>query len=314
MIEVTDLVRKFGNIKAIDGITFSVGKGEVLGFLGPNGAGKTTTMRVLTCFIPPSSGTVRIGGHDIVDGSMEVRRMIGYLPESVPLYTEMRVREYLEFRAGIKGVPSKNLSSRVEEVIERCWIKDVSGRIIGTLSKGYRQRVGLAEAMVHNPQILILDEPTVGLDPTQIRETRTLVKELGRDHTIVLSTHILPEVEMVCDRVIIIDKGRIVAMDTPEILRKLMGRDRVIAEVRCSPGEGTETLSALPGVDSVDSVLLTDGFTSFNVLVSPGFEVRTDIFRSCSEKSWDLRELRKDEMSLEDIFIHITTKEAGGAI
>lgn len=313
MIEVKNLVRTFGHIKAIDDISFSVGKGEVLGFLGPNGAGKTTTMRVLTCFFPPTSGSVEIGGFDVFENSMEVRRMLGYLPESVPMYTEMRVREYLEFRAGIKGVPSRNLSSRVDEVIEKCWLKDVSGRIIGTLSKGFRQRVGLAEAMVHNPEILILDEPTVGLDPTQIRETRSLVKELGRDHTIVLSTHILPEVEMICNRVIIIDKGKIVAMDTPETLRKLMGRNRVVAEVRGDAEKALDLIGSISGVESVESKSLSDGFVSFGVFVAPGFEIRTDIFRSCAENSWELRELRKEEISLEDIFIHITTSESGGA-
>lgn len=313
MIEVNDLVRNFDEIKAIDNITFSVGKGEILGFLGPNGAGKTTIMRILTCYIPPFSGTVKIAGFDVLEQSLHVRRMIGYLPESVPMYTEMRVNEYIEFRAGIKGVSAKNMAARLDEVIEKCWLKDVSGRIIGTLSKGYRQRVGLAEAMVHNPEILILDEPTVGLDPTQIRETRSLIKELGRDHTIVLSTHILPEVEMICNRVIIINRGKIVAMDTPDTLRKRMGRNRVVVELRGDPVRATEVLGAIPGIESVDSKVMPEGFTSLGIFVSSGMEVRTEIFKACADNSWELRELRKEEISLEDIFIHITTSETGGA-
>ncbi|MCX6356554.1 MAG: ATP-binding cassette domain-containing protein, partial [Candidatus Aureabacteria bacterium] len=238
MIDVQHLSKRYANTLAVDNISFHVNKGEILGFLGPNGAGKTTTMRILTCFMPPTSGAASVAGFDIFTRSLDVRRHIGYLPENVPLYPDMRVSEFLDYRACLKGVPRKTRKKQLDEVMEKTLIGDVRHRIIGQLSKGYRQRVGLAEALIHDPKILILDEPTIGLDPNQVRQVRQLIKSLGGEYTILLSTHILPEVEMLCGRVIIIDRGRIAAMDTPERLtQRVRGETRIALEVRGPSGE-----------------------------------------------------------------------------
>src|SRR6266704_3092623 len=232
MIEVADLTKRFAGHTAISSISFTVARGEIVGLLGPNGAGKSTTMRVLSCYLPATSGTVRVGGWDVFKHSQEVRRRIGYMPENNPLHSDMRVREYLKFRARLKGLSRRRSRERVDVVLEQCGLTDVRRRIIGQLSKGYRQRVGLADALVHEPELLILDEPTIGLDPHQIRSVRQLIKDLGRHHTVLISTHILPEAEMICNRVVIMYEGKILAADTPENLQRLMsGNNQIIAEI-----------------------------------------------------------------------------------
>jgi ABC-2 type transport system ATP-binding protein len=308
MIHVENLHKRFGAQTALSGVSFDVERGEILGFLGPNGAGKTTTMRILSCFLPATSGVAVVGGFDVFSQPVEVRRALGYLPESVPVYPEMRVNEYLDFRARLKRVGRGERPRRVADVIGKCGLGDVSRRLIGTLSKGYRQRVGLADALVANPPLLILDEPTVGLDPNQIREVRALIRELGREHTILLSTHILPEVEMVCGRVIIIHQGQVVAQDTPSRLREqLEGQGRVIVDVR---GGGTreEVAAALGRLAGVQKVSAGDG-TRCVLDVEPGRDVREDVFRAVVAAGWTLVELRTEAMTLEDIFARLTTRE-----
>jgi ABC-2 type transport system ATP-binding protein len=252
MIEVENLTKRYGRHTAVDGISFRVHKGEILGFLGPNGAGKTTTMRILTCYLPPTEGTARVAGYDVFEQPLEVKRRVGYTPETPPLYPDLDVGTFLDFCAKIKGVPGKDRKARISDVMEKTRISDVRGTLIGRLSKGYRQRVGLAQAILHNPDVLILDEPTAGLDPKQIIETRELIKGLGGEHTIVLSTHILPEVSMTCGRVVIINKGRVVAEDTPENLtHRLQGAATVRLEVR---GESPDLEATLAGASGVKSV------------------------------------------------------------
>src|SRR5437867_3720128 len=285
MISVESLTKTFADAKAVRGITFSVERGEIVGFLGPNGAGKTTTMRMLTCFIAPTSGTAKVAGYDIYEQSIEVRRNVGYLPENVPLYGEMRVDEYLRFRARLKGVPRSAVGGRLDYVMGRCGLGDVRLRIIDHLSKGFRQRVGLAEALLHNPPILILDEPTVGLDPNQIRQVRELIRDLGREHTIILSSHILPEVEQICERVVIIAKGRIVAEDRTSALRDALGGGaRLEIEIRADasgraagPGVLAE-LGAIPGVVAAKEAERLAGDTSVRASVecAPGRDPRED--------------------------------------
>ena len=249
MIKVEQLAKRYADVYAVDHISFEVNQGEILGLLGPNGAGKTTTMRILTCYMPATSGTATVDGYDVFRDSINVRKQIGYLPENVPLYPEMRVKEYLTFRAKLKRVSYRERKLKIDECIEKCRIKEVQNQIIGTLSKGYRQRVGLADTLVHDPKILILDEPTIGLDPNQIRQVRQLIKELGEKHTILLSTHILPEVEMLCGRVIIINKGKIVAMDTPSNLEsQLKGGSNIVLEVRGNGEKIKNALSSIKGV------------------------------------------------------------------
>ncbi|MDD5557936.1 MAG: ATP-binding cassette domain-containing protein [bacterium] len=308
MIDVRHLTKRYGDTLAVDDISFQVGKGEILGFLGPNGAGKTTTMRILTCFMPPTAGAASVAGFDIFRQSLDVRRVIGYLPENVPLYADMRVGEFLEFRAHLKGIPRRRRAGRMREVMEMVGIADVRGRIIGHLSKGYRQRVGIAEALIHDPAVLILDEPTLGLDPNQIRQVRGLIKDLGRNYTILLSTHILPEVEAVCGRVIIIDHGRIVAMDTPAGLSQhLRGEGRLSLEAR---GPGAEIQAALERMDGVRAVRRRgNGVSTFSVEVEAGRDIREEIFGMMAARGWALREMRTETVSLEDIFVHITTRE-----
>ncbi len=310
MIQVDNLVKRYAGFTAIHGLTFSVQKGEIVGFLGPNGAGKSTTMRILSCFMPASSGTAVVAGFDIYTNSLEVRKRIGYMPENVPLYPEMRVDEYLNFRAALKGVPRARRRSQVEKVSQQCGITDVSRKIIGHLSKGYRQRVGLADTLVHDPDLIILDEPTIGLDPNQIRQVRELIKELGKSHTILLSTHILSEVEMTCSRVIIINKGRIVASDTPESLKRLrMGGGETVLEVKADSAVLTREFQGIQGVDHVDISPLDGGFCKLAVHPKGDEDLREIAYQRIREKGWPLRELTRRRQTLEDVFVQITTED-----
>ena len=309
-IEVTNLTKRYDTVVALSNVSFQVHAGEIMGFLGPNGAGKTTTLRILTGMIAPTDGSVRIDGLDVAAHSVEVRRRIGYLPEHVALYPELRVQEYLQFRAAIKGVPRRARRARMDEALQRCDLADVSRKLIGRLSKGYRQRVALADCLLGQPKILILDEPTVGLDPHQIRQTRELITALGQTTTILLSTHILPEVEMLCHRVTIIDKGRIVATDTPAQLRhRLQGIQVVRVELRGEPGMVETALKQLPSVLRVSTIGRIDGFVSFDVEAAPNEDIREAVFQLAVERQWTLRELSQSRVSLEDVFIHLTTKE-----
>jgi ABC-2 type transport system ATP-binding protein len=310
MISVQNLTKRYVDTHAVEDLSLEVQEGEVLGFLGPNGAGKTTTIRMLTGYLRPTSGTARVAGFDVVDDSLEVRRRIGYLPENIPLYPEMRVDEYLAYRAALKRVPRGERKANVDRAVELCGLKDERRRIIGTLSKGFRQRVGLADALVHRPPILVLDEPTVGLDPNQIREVRELIRDLGKDHTVLLSTHILPEVEMVCDRVAIINRGRLVAEGTPERLRQqLEGGGRLVVEVRGPDAEVTTALGAVAGVASV-AVRRREPDCEVEVAVAGEADPREAIFRLVVERGWVLLGLRRDAASLEDIFAKLTTSES----
>lgn len=309
MIKVEKLAKRYADVYAVDHISFEVNQGEILGLLGPNGAGKTTTMRILTCYMPATSGTATVAGYDVFRDSINVRRQIGYLPENVPLYPEMRVREYLKFRAKLKKVSSRERKTKIDECIEKCRIKDVQNQIVGTLSKGYRQRVGLADTLVHDPKILILDEPTIGLDPNQIRQVRQLIKELGEKHTILLSTHILPEVEMLCGRVIIVNKGKIVAMDTPTNLESQLRSGNVITlEVR---GHGEKIKNALSGIKGVKKVVWQEKneLNNFSVESEKGVDIREDIFSNIVKNSGIIREMKQTAVTLEEIFHQITTKE-----
>ena len=314
MIQVEQLTKRYGPAVAVDGISFQVEQGEVVGFLGPNGAGKTTTMRILTCYLPATSGRVAIAGHEVFGDSLEVRRKIGYLPEGVPLYPEMRVREYLAYRARIKGVPERERRMRVESVMDRCGVADVERKLIGSLSKGYRQRVGLADALVNDPPVLILDEPTIGLDPNQIRLVRDLIRDLGRKHTVLLSTHILPEVEMVCGRVIIIHNGKLVFQDTlANIARQSAAGAKVVVEARVGAAETSKAsalLGDVPGVVKVSSRADTGSpWIVFELGVHTGADVREEVGRRMVRNGWALRELRTEQPSLEDIFVRLTAKE-----
>lgn len=296
-------------------MTFSVGKGEILGFLGPNGAGKTTTMRILTCFMPATSGEAKVAGYDVFEDSLNVRRRIGYLPETVPLYTDMQVPVYLRFVAGLKGVPWKEIRRRVDEIMEQVGLSHMAHKFIGELSKGYRQRVGLAQALINDPEVLILDEPTIGLDPKQIIEIRSLIKGLGGARTIILSSHILPEVSMICQRVVIIDEGRVKAMDTPDnLMSQLHAANRVRARIA---GPRDSVIKELSGIDGVSSVVWDEGSGSgktqgFIVDFANGFSGSHLVARVAAEKRWDLYELSPMKMSLEDIFIRIVTEEEAG--
>lgn len=303
MIDVQNLSKKYGDYSAVNGISFSVDEGEIVGFLGPNGAGKTTTIRILTCFHPATAGTASVAGHDVFTESMSVRRNIGYLPESVPLYTEMRVREYLNFRAKLRGIDRGARAGAIDRVSERCWIRDVVNRPIQHLSKGYRQRVGLADALLHNPRVLILDEPTVGLDPTQIRETRSLIRELAKDHTVMLSSHILPEVEATCRRIVIIAKGSIVASGTPDELRqRVTGESRLISEIKGPESEVTAGIRQMNGVTDVRNES-SNGWC--RVTIATRNDLREEIYRMSTQRNWPLRELRREVGTLEDFFVKI---------
>jgi ABC-2 type transport system ATP-binding protein len=316
MIEVQNLTKQYGPVTAIRDVSFSVAPGQIVGFLGPNGAGKTTTMRILSCFMPATGGVARVAGYDVFRESMEVRQRIGYLPENVPLYSEMPVGAYLEFVAEIKGVGRNERKRRVAEVMERCLVNDVQHRLIGRLSKGYRQRVGLAQAIVSDPHVLILDEPTIGLDPKQITEIRALIKSFAGEHTVILSTHILPEVSMVCSGVVIINKGTIVAQGPIDTLvEQFFPTARVEVEMGGQPAAVRDALRRIPGVVAVREVALGDGRWNYVVEAARGRDVRGEIFQLAAQQRWELRELKRVGMTLEEVFIRVVageeTDEAG---
>ncbi|HTM03093.1 MAG TPA: ABC transporter ATP-binding protein [Vicinamibacterales bacterium] len=314
MIEVQHLTKRYGPFTAVDDVSFKVEKGEILGFLGPNGAGKTTTMRVLTGYMPPTEGKAFVAGYDVIEQPIDAKRRTGYLPETPPLYPEMTVAEYLTFCARIKGVPRADRRTQVTSAMERARVADMAKRHCGKLSKGYRQRVGLAQALLHNPDVLILDEPTAGLDPKQIIETRKLIKELAGDHTIILSTHILPEVSQTCQRVVIINKGRVVAIDTPDNLTaKLRGSEAMFVEIDAAGGNVQSALAALAGVTKVTETPTRDGHVAFEVQSERGRDVRRDIAATIVRQGWGLLELRPMRMSLEEIFLSLTTEDAAAA-
>jgi ABC-2 type transport system ATP-binding protein len=314
MIEVENLTKRYGPYTAVDGITFRVQRGEILGFLGPNGAGKSTTMRILTCFMPATSGTARVAGYDVFEDPMEVKRRVGYLPETPPLYPDLSVLDQLEFAAKIKGMGPKDRAARIDEVVQKTRVSDVRHRLVGRLSKGYRQRVGLAQALLNNPDVLVLDEPTAGLDPKQIIETRELIKGLGGEHTIILSTHILPEVSMTCGRVVIINKGRVVAEDTPDNLtHRLSGVEGLRVEVRGEPGAVELALRGVGGVTAVRHKGTSDDVATFEVEGQRGRDIRADLARHIIQKGFDLVGLQRVGMSLEDIFLHLTTADTAEA-
>jgi gliding motility-associated transport system ATP-binding protein len=310
VIEVQHLTKRYGRVTAVDDVSFRVERGEILGFLGPNGAGKTTTMRILTGYMPASEGRAVVAGYDVFDQPIEAKRRTGYLPETPPLYPDMTVREYLDFVARIKGVPSGDRAARVNAVMQRTRVDDMASRHCGKLSKGYRQRVGLAQAILHNPEVLILDEPTAGLDPKQIIETRDLIRSLAGDHTIILSTHILPEVSQTCQRVVIINKGRVVAVDTPENLTaRLKGAETMYVQVD-APGEDVAaTLALIPGVTRVGAADQRLDHGAFEIESERGRDVRRELAREIVTRGWGLLELRPMRMSLEEIFLQVTTEE-----
>jgi ABC-2 type transport system ATP-binding protein len=312
MITVTDLTKRYARTTAVDHISFSISKGDIVGFLGPNGAGKTTTMRMLTCFFPPTSGKATVAGFDVLDQSMEVRRRIGYLPEAPPLYLEMETIEYLRFVGRLKGLSGADLEKRVAFVLDRCAIADVKMKLLGKLSKGYRQRVGLAQAIIHNPDVLILDEPTAGLDPKQINETRDLIKSLAGDHTIILSTHILPEVEQTCEKVLIINKGKLVATDSVQNLQaRARGEESILLEVAPRTGDLAAStvqtrIGKIAGVSRVQLKEERGRASVFEIESDKGQLVRGDLARAIVEAGWDLNELRPSAMSLEEVFLQLT--------
>jgi ABC-2 type transport system ATP-binding protein len=316
MITVNQLTKRYARNVAVDHISFEVAKGQIVGFLGPNGAGKTTTMRMLTCFLPPTAGSATVAGFDILEKPLDVKRRIGYLPEAPPLYPEMRTTEYLAFVGQIKGLSGAELTKRIDYVLERCAVADVKDKVLGKLSKGYRQRVGLAQAIIHNPDVLILDEPTAGLDPKQINETRDLIKGLAGDHTIILSTHILPEVEQTCQQVIIINRGKLVATDTVNNLQhRARGAGSVLVEVggRDSQLESAlvqRRLEQVPGVSRVLFKETRDNRAIFEVEGKTERAIRGDLARAIVESGWDLNELRSAAVSLEEVFLQLTGSEA----
>ncbi len=310
MIEVVGLTKVYPGVVAVDGVSFRVDKGQIAGFVGPNGAGKTTAMRILAGFIAPTSGSAAVAGFDVVRQSLEVRRRVGYLPENNSLYTEMRVQDYLEFRAVVKGVAGGRRRRRVEEVMERCGLVERRRSIIQHLSKGLRQRVGMADAIIHDPEVVILDEPTIGLDPIQVRDVRDLIRELGRDRTVLLSSHILSEVEKLCGRLLVMHKGRLVASGTPEeIANRLMRTGRVRLEIR---GEGRAIKEAIEGVPKVARTLWSarGDMNTFIVESSDGTDLRPELFRTCAARSWDVHELAYEKLSLEEVF-SVLTADAG---
>ena len=313
MIEVGELTKLYGDFIAIEGLTFQIRRGEVVGLLGPNGSGKTTTMRILTGYMPPTSGTAKVAGYDVITESFEARRQIGYLPETVPLYLDMEVEEYLSFMGSIRGMEKQRLRHRIDEVIDRVRIGEYRHRHIGKLSKGYRQRVGLAQAILHEPEVLILDEPTIGIDPIQVVETRQLIKELGAEHTVLISTHILPEVSAVCERVLIIHEGLLVAEDTPDNLsHRLRSTDRIQIEIEGPPNEVTTALRGLPDVIDVRRTS-TDGPPQYIAEVRNSTEIRERIARMVVERGWGLLQLAPVAMSLEEIFLELTRGEEEAA-
>jgi ABC-2 type transport system ATP-binding protein len=320
MITVSELTKRYARHTAVDSISFEVQKGQIVGFLGPNGAGKTTTMRILTCFMPPTSGSAKVAGFDVLEESFEVKKRIGYLPELPPLYPEMRTSEYLTFVGNLKGLSGDELRKRVGYVSERCAIADVQDKLLGKLSKGYRQRVGLAQAIIHNPEVLILDEPTAGLDPKQINETRDLIKSLAGDHTIVLSTHILPEVEQICQQVIIINKGKLVATDSVNNLQhRAQGAESLLVEVAGRNGDvdSAAVQKRLEQISGVSRVLFKNkkqSRSTFELESRKDSFVRGDLARAVVEAGWDLNELRPTSVSLEEIFLQLTGEHPPEAV
>jgi gliding motility-associated transport system ATP-binding protein len=316
MITVTELTKRYARHTAVDHVSFEVQKGQIVGFLGPNGAGKTTTMRMLTCFLPPTSGQATVAGFDVLEQPFEVKKRIGYLPEMPPLYPEMRTAEYLAFVGSLKGLTGPELTKRVEYVLDRCSVADVRDKLLGKLSKGYRQRVGLAQAIIHNPDVLILDEPTSGLDPKQINETRDLIKSLAGDHTIILSTHILPEVEQTCQYVLIINKGKLVVKDSVNNLQnRARGAESLLVEVGGRNGDVDYTLvqrrlELIPGVSRVVFKEKVQNRAAFEVETRKDGFVRGDLARTIVESGWDLNELRPTAVSLEEIFLQLTGEPA----
>ncbi len=314
MIEVQHLTKRYGRVTAVEDISFRVERGEILGFLGPNGAGKTTTMRILTGYMPATDGKAIVAGFDVFEQPVEAKRRTGYLPETPPLYPDMSVIEYLTFVSKIKGVPPADRTRRVQAVMERTRIADMKDRLCAKLSKGYRQRVGLAQAIIHNPDVLILDEPTAGLDPKQIIETRELIKELSGDHTIILSTHILPEVSQTCQRVVIINKGHVVAVDTPDALTaRLRGSETMYVQVEARGADVSGALTRIGGVTRVVESERRDGIAGFEVESERGHDVRRELARTVVTNGWGLLELRPMRMSLEEIFLSLTTDESAAA-
>jgi ABC-2 type transport system ATP-binding protein len=318
MIEVENLTKHYGPVLAVDRISFTVPAGKIVGFLGPNGAGKSTTLKILTCYLSASGGWARVAGFNVFSQSLEVRKRVGYLPENVPLYPEMRVGEYLRFRAQLKGIPARQRTKIIEQAADRCWLRsptDMMTRRIDQLSKGYRQRVGLADAIMHEPAVLVLDEPTIGLDPTQIRETRHLIQELGQQHTIILSSHILPEVEQTCSQIIIIAGGHIIASGTPASLRdQVAGGSRLMVEVKgADPVAMARALSAVPGVQRAEVATggVMGGGDWARLVVSPsaGQDPRTELFKTVVAHGWQLREIRRETASLEDFFVQATAQQ-----
>ena len=310
MIEVANLTKRYAGHTAVSDISFTVGCGEIVGLLGPNGAGKSTTMRILACYLPATAGTVRIAGRDVFADSVEVRRRIGYMPENNPLHQDMRVREYLKFRALLKGLNRKRARERVDVVMEQCGLKDVARKIIGHLSKGYRQRVGLADALVHEPELIILDEPTIGLDPRQIRAVRQLIKGLAASHTVLISTHILPEAEMTCSRVLIMYEGKILAADTPENLQRLMSSNsQIVAEIAAPEAELRECWAQMPEIEQFDVSPAEGEYFRCALTARNGVDLRPHIFALVRERGWFLRELTRNRHSLEDIYVQVTRPE-----
>jgi len=314
VIEVQHLTKRYGRVTAVNDVSFRVERGEILGFLGPNGAGKTTTMRILTGYMPATEGKAIVAGFDVFDQPIEAKRRTGYLPESPPLYPDMSVAEYLDFVAKVKGVPSNERRERIRYVMERTRISDVATRLTGKLSKGYKQRVGLAQALIHNPDVLILDEPTAGLDPKQIIETRQLIKQLAGDHTIILSTHILPEVSQTCQRVIIINNGRVVAVDTPDNLTaRLRGSETMYVQVDASGADAASALTRIAGVTRVAESDRHDGAVGYEVDSEQGRDIRRELARAVVSNGWGLLELRPLRMSLEEVFLSLTTEDVEAA-
>jgi ABC-2 type transport system ATP-binding protein len=312
MIEVDNLTKEYGAFRAVDQVSFKVHRGEVLGFLGPNGAGKSTTMKILTCFLAPTAGRAQVAGCDVFDQSLAVRQHVGYLPEDTPLYKDMTVLEHLEFAANMHGMSGDRVHSRIKEIGGRCGLSDVAGKLVGELSKGYRQRVGLAQAMLHDPDILILDEPTSGLDPNQIAEIRALIKEVGKEKTVILSTHILPEVQATCSRMLIISGGKLVADGTPDELRarEKATSYRLVVEANGTAADAVkEKLAALSGVSKCQKVAGEDGAHTFNIDGAATSDLRKSLYRVAVDNKWPLLELTREAASLEDVFRNLTTGE-----
>jgi ABC-2 type transport system ATP-binding protein len=312
MIQVENLTKDYGAFRAVDKVTFNVRKGEVLGFLGPNGAGTSTTMKMLTCYLAPTSGSASVAGHDVFESSLEVRRRLGYLPEDTPLYRDMTVLEYLEFAAEMRQMDPSKRSGRIKEVGGRCGLGDVAGKLVGELSKGFRQRLGLAQAILHDPDILILDEPTSGLDPNQIVEIRSLIKELGKEKTVILSTHILPEVQATCTRILIISGGKLVADDTPEALRarEKGSRYRVVVESNGTAQDAIrDKLAGIGGVARCEKLASEAGAHAFALDAGGSADLRRTIFRAAVDNQWPLLELVRESVSLEEVFRNLTTRD-----